>query len=147
MIDLLNKRDGVQDLSYDGSSSSPDNDPIIVPPTYGHWHALVSKLNKGVETNDDDPIDTSDSNWLHTLNLDPAHRASAGVGTKVIQENQDQYLATAWNQIGAVLEANQMIKNSQLGIEIAVKWWETHILSQSDSQIVGTVARYWISFI
>ncbi|MBK6353857.1 MAG: hypothetical protein IPF46_10705 [Saprospiraceae bacterium] len=98
------------------------------------------KIKQGGETNDDDPIDKSDSNWLHSLNLDPAHRASAGVGTKVIQENQDQYLATAWNQIGAVLEANQMIKNSQLGIEIAVKWWETHILSQSDSQIVGTVA-------
>ncbi|MBK7230676.1 MAG: hypothetical protein IPH93_00015 [Saprospiraceae bacterium] len=49
MVDLLNKRDGVQDLSYDGSNSSPDNDPIIVPPTYGHWHALVSKLNKGLK--------------------------------------------------------------------------------------------------
>jgi hypothetical protein len=135
MVDMLNLRDGAMDESNDGTTLE---DPIIVPPTYGHWHAMISELKKGIDTVEDANLNEV-SFWPHTLNLDLAHRASAGVGTKVIQENQDQYLATAWQQIGAVLEANQMIKNSQLGIEIAVKWWETQILEQTDSQIVGIV--------
>lgn len=132
LSNLLNKRDGQQGSGFDSTAG----DPVVVPPTYGHWHVLVSQLNQG---NDTGPIDNGESNWLHTLNLDPANRASAGVGVKVIQENQDKYLATAWDQIGSVLEANQLIRQSQLGIEIAVRWWTKNITVQSNGNLIGMV--------
>lgn len=123
LSELLNLKEG-QDFVQNG-------DPVIVPPTYGHWHALVSEL---------DANDYTDSEWLHQLNLNPAHRAAAGLGVKVVQENQDKYLETAWDQIGSVLEANQLLKQSQLGIEIAVRWWEKHFEVQSPGELLSLTA-------
>ncbi|MEN0005350.1 MAG: hypothetical protein AAF798_14455 [Bacteroidota bacterium] len=130
---LLNQRD---------KQTGGNTDPMVVPPTYGHWHVLVEQLNKGNQTG---PIDDGDSVWLHKLNLDPANRAAAGVGTAVIQENQEHYLSIAWDQIGSVLEANELLKQSQLGIEIAVKWWDKHITSQEDGELVSMVQPLWDS--
>ncbi len=132
ICNLLNLRDGQQKDDFINAAT----DPVIVPPTYGHWHALVSQLNQG---NDTGPVNNGQSIWLHTLNLDPANRAAAGVGVKVVQENQDKYMATAWEQIGSVLEANQLLRQSQLGIEIAVRWWTKHIAGQIDGELVSMV--------
>ena len=51
---------------------------------------------------------------MHELNLDPRWRAAAGFGTAVVQDNQEDYMAAAWDQVGEVLESNKKIKFAQL---------------------------------
>lgn len=75
----------------------------IVPPIYGCWHALRQKLPG------------ANRPWLNTLNLDPRRRAVAGFGTLIVQDEQEKLMAEAWRQIGAVNEANELIRQAQLG--------------------------------
>jgi hypothetical protein len=77
--------------------SNTATDPVVSPPIYGENHALLHE------------VDVTKSGWLHTLNRDPRSRVSAGFGTKVIQENQDGYMARAWQQVQKILAANRKI--------------------------------------
>ena len=40
---------------------------------------------------------------VNELNLDPRYRAAAGIGTTVVQKNQEEYMEAAWQQVGKVL--------------------------------------------
>ncbi len=95
-----------------------DPDPVVVPPIYGRWHALTERL---LTERDGTPRDDR-LNWLHDLNLDPRWRTAAGFGTTVIQDNQEAYMDAAWDQIGAVLEANRRIRQAQLASRTSLKW-------------------------
>jgi hypothetical protein len=107
------------DLADDYTAGSEaDPDPLIVPPLYGQWHAVTQRLLFG---RDGTPVDPND-NWVHELNLDPRHRVSAGFGTQVSQDGQEEYMNAAWAQVGDVLEANARIRAAQLGREIGVAW-------------------------
>lgn len=98
-------------------------DPLITAPLYGQWHALTQRLLTSRDGADLAPND----NWVHELNLDPQWRVPAGFGTKIVQENQERYMKAAWDQIGAVLEANQNIRAGQVCRETSWVWYETHI--------------------
>jgi hypothetical protein len=100
-----------------------DPDPLITPPLYARWHALMQRLLKDRNGANLSPND----NWVHELNLDPRFRAAAGFGTKVVQERQEDYMNAAWEQIGEVLEANRRIRAAQLAKEIAWIWHERHL--------------------
>jgi len=88
-------------LKEDYKQSEPGEDPVITPPLYARWHALTRRLS--IPSN-------ADTNWVHELNLDPRQRTAAGFGTKVIRKNQEEYMNSAWEQIGEVLEANKKIR-------------------------------------
>jgi hypothetical protein len=78
--------------------------PAVSPPLYGRWHAMQSRL------------DASDAGWVNDLNRDPRYRVPAGFGTQVIQTHQEDYVRRAWQQLGDVLMANQIIRQAQLGL-------------------------------
>jgi hypothetical protein len=101
------------------ATGSDDPDPLIVPPLYARWHALTERL---LAARDGTPVDPDD-NWVHQLNLDPRNRVSAGFGTRVVQDGQEEYMDAAWSQVGDVLEANARIRAGQLGREVAVAWY------------------------
>ena len=65
-------------------------DPVVAPPVYGSWQAARSTV----------PADTERPAWLRELNLDPSARAVAGLGVVVVQESQEQLVASAWEQLG-----------------------------------------------
>ena len=94
-----------------------DPDPIITLPLYGTWHARTKRLLQPGATN----------NWLHELNLDPRFRVAAGFGTRVVQENQEAYMDAAWEQLGKVLEGNNLIRLGQFSREISFVWWDQDI--------------------
>jgi hypothetical protein len=101
-----------------------DADPLITPPLYGCWHSLTQRLLKERSGNSV----SLDRNWVHQLNLDPRYRVPAGFGTKVVQENQEEYMNAAWEQIGDVLEANRRMRLAQLAKEISGIWHTRHLL-------------------
>ncbi len=98
-------------------------DPIITAPLYGRWHAMVQRL---VKERDDTNI-SPNYNWVHELNLDARWRVSAGFGTKVVQENQENYMKSAWDQVGDILEANTKIRQAQLAKVVTGIFYEVHL--------------------
>ncbi|MFF8407567.1 hypothetical protein ACF06P_38785 [Streptomyces sp. NPDC015684] len=78
----------------DGDS---DEDPDVLPPLYGGFHAL----SKGALP--------SSAGWLDTLNLDPRWRVAAGLGARAVQADQEQLMASAWRQLADVRAANRLL--------------------------------------
>ena len=122
------------DTDYD-IQNNPD--PLITAPLYARWHALTNRLLKERDNSTD--ISPND-NWTHELNLDPRWRVAAGMGTKIIQENQEDYMKAAWDQIGDVLEANKRIREAQLAQAAALTWWKKHLLPLKEKK-----SNRWLS--
>ncbi|HEX8905075.1 MAG TPA: hypothetical protein VF771_09560, partial [Longimicrobiaceae bacterium] len=72
--------------------------PVVSPPIYGEHHALKHT------------VESSGAGWLDVLNRDPRTRVSAGFGVRVVQENQENYVARAWAQVQKVLEGNRIVR-------------------------------------
>jgi hypothetical protein len=90
-------------------------DPLVLPPLYGRWHALVTRLEALQATPDE-------RHWVDELNLDPRHRVAAGFGTHVVQKNQETFMEAAWQQVGRVLEGNFKIRLGQTAKAISAIW-------------------------
>ena len=73
-------------------------DPLLAPPLYGAAQAKVIELDVG-----------SPSRWFEQLNLAPWHRAVAHLGTRVVQEQQDALMASAWDQAAQLAKVNQLL--------------------------------------
>ncbi len=102
-----------------------DPDPLITPPLYGRWHSLTQRLLSDRQGN---PVENR-KNWVHKLNLDPRFRVAAGFGTRVIQDQQEEYMNQAWAQvggIGGILEVNQRRRNVQLALT-STSWYAGHL--------------------
>ena len=76
--------------------------PTVAPPLYGQWHAGVAIVPAGAPP------------WLSELNLDARNRVVAGLGTRVVQADQEDLMASAWQQIGDVNAANAALRQAQL---------------------------------
>ncbi len=94
-------------LPEDRLQNGADSTPLIGPPLYGKWHAAIKKLSQAAPA------------WIKTLNLDPRYRAAAGLGTKVVREQQEKLMAAAWQQVGPIEEANEELRLAQLGREVS----------------------------
>src|ERR1700691_4084460 len=97
----------------------PDNpapqDPHIVPPFYGKWQAAAASVSPG------------QPGWLGTLNLDPRHRAGAGMGTQIVQAQRTALMASAWDQVAGVEAANQQLRAAQLSRSAMSSIWTGHL--------------------
>jgi len=102
-----------------GGAAGVGDDPVVVPPIYGRWHALTERLL----TEPDGSPRPDRENWLHDLNLDPRFRVAAGFGTDVVQARQEPLMAAAWAQIGDVIAANTRIRQAQLAARTSLTWF------------------------
>lgn len=112
-----------------------DSDPLITPPIYGKWHAMVERVYTG---RDGARIDHN-YNWLNELNLDPRFRVPAHFGTRVVQENQEGYMEAAWEQIGDVLKANSQIRYGQFGIAASTALYDKHFIEGKEADASKTL--------
>ncbi|MFQ5953106.1 MAG: hypothetical protein ACE5JK_06860, partial [Candidatus Omnitrophota bacterium] len=83
--------------------------PTVLPPLYGRWHAARTFV---------DHQESSDKSWFHELNLDPKFRSAAGMGSMVVQKQQNALMTSAWEQLGSIEAANDIIRRAQLGREL-----------------------------
>lgn len=90
------------------NATNPNSTPLLAPPIYGRWHAARNQVG----------VDPTTQTWLDDLNLDPRDRVTAGLGTKVIQEQQEQLMAAAWDQLGEIDRANQQLRQAQLSVAV-----------------------------
>lgn len=101
-----------------------DADPLVTPPIYGRWHAMVERVYKDRDGNRLD----NNYNWLNELNLDPRFRVPAHFGTRVVQDNQEKFMEAAWEQIGEVISANRQIRFSQFSIAAGTALHSKHFV-------------------
>ncbi len=81
----------------------------IVPPSTG-----AGTRHPPARPADAPGIPPEDEPWVHELNLDPRHRVAAGIGTQVVQPDQEDFMEAAWQQVGEVLEGNRKIRRAQV---------------------------------
>jgi hypothetical protein len=86
-------------------AAQPGQDPLLAPPIYGAWQAAQLTV----------PDEEEGPRWLRQLNLDPRHRATAGLGVLAIQDQQEQLMASAWDQLGLSSRQQQPFRQAQLG--------------------------------
>ncbi|MDQ0576725.1 hypothetical protein [Agromyces albus] len=81
--------------------------PIVGPRIYARLHR-GSAVIEGTD-------------WFAELNLAPAKRIVAGLGTRVVQKDQEQLMQAAWAQLGEVERANRAIRLAQLAELLATR--------------------------
>jgi hypothetical protein len=128
--DFLNQLEEAVNLQFDiqqeETAEHPHPDPIISPPLYGKWYAKAEKLEV-----------QNGAGWVNELNRDPRYRTSAGVGTQVIQKEQERLMQQAWSQLGDLLQTNQKIRQLQLGWMSSHVMYRKNVLPQSSAQLLG----------
>jgi len=98
------------------SATLPPNLPIA-PPIYGRWHGAQRTVPGGAR----------DAAWLREINLNPSHRVAASIGTQIAQDQQEQLMASTWEQVGEIEKANQILRQAQLAQAASRMLLEQHL--------------------
>jgi hypothetical protein len=106
-------------------------DPIFGPPVYGCWHAAAHRV--GVEK-------ATSPAWLNELNLDPRNRVIAAMGTQVIQQQQEQLMASAWEQLGDIDKINQRLRQAQLSRAVNKKYYSRTFSQMPEESFLKLIA-------
>jgi hypothetical protein len=130
MARRINLADDYTRASAETVNPDHDPDPVVTSPLYGRWHALAERV---LEKPDQTPL-PDNRNWVHRVNLDPRYRVAAGLGTGVVQHNDERYVNAAWQQVGAVIAANNAIRFGQLAQAASLSWHERHIAALADDR-------------
>ena len=78
--------------------------------------------------------------WFEDVNSNPCWRTVAGLGTQVVQDQQEQLMASAWEQVEGVLEANRFKHLIQHSAVIAKLVYERHIQTHDTATLQQIVA-------
>ncbi len=105
--------------------NNPGPDPEVNPPIYGRWHAAVQS------------VDRTAAGWVNDLNLDPRNRSGAGMGTQIVQVERTSLMASAWQQVSGVLQANQMLKQAQLARAVSQQIYRQHFLTAQPETLLN----------
>ncbi|MEH0845739.1 hypothetical protein V6U81_25470 [Micromonospora sp. CPCC 205711] len=89
---------------------------VLRPPIYGAYQAGIP-----------DALPDTARPWLRELNLDPGWRAAAALGARVVQDNQEQLMASAWEQAGELERANGLLRQAQLARATAAAVRDKHL--------------------
>jgi hypothetical protein len=103
--------------------SLPDADPVLAPPMYGSFQSGETALPKPPGA------------WMRTVNLGVAHRATAGLGAKVVRKNQEALMAAAWDQVGEVRAAQAELNQARLQVEVG-RSWSRRVAELADGDLV-----------
>jgi hypothetical protein len=91
-------------------------DPLLAPPLYGAAQAGRPALDAA-----------QPSRWFEQLNLAPAHRAVAHLGARVVQDRQDELMASAWAQAAELARVNQLLRQAELGGRVSGSLHARHV--------------------
>lgn len=112
------------------------DDPWVTPPIYGAKHVLASSL------------DDQNLPWVSEINLDLNYRAAAGLGKKVIQRHQEEFVHRAWKQVEAVKAINAEINKQVLSANVNTFFKNRNITTtqkedeKKDESLVTLMTKY-----
>ncbi|WP_030194843.1 hypothetical protein [Streptomyces sp. NRRL S-87] len=92
-----------------------EEDPLVQPPLYGGFHALRSRVLP------------AEPGWPGTLNLEPRWRVAAGLGTRSVQREQEQLMASAWSQLAEATATNRFLELARLARLVGASLHRRHV--------------------
>ncbi len=113
--------------------------PVVTPPLYGRAYMVTPALLP--------PTVAIATSWKHTLNLDPRYRALAALGAQVVQDNQEEYVRRAWEQVQDILLANDKLRGAQYGLRTTTGLRDQHLPLETTAKaaaggrLSGTASR------
>jgi hypothetical protein len=90
------------------------DDKAVAPPLYGSHHTGVQQVPE-------------DGAWMEALNTQVQFRVAAALGARYVELEQEFLMARAWEQVGAVNEANRMLAAAELAAEAAQAAQAKHV--------------------
>ena len=103
--------------------------PVVTPPLYGRAYMVTPTLLP--------PTVAVANSWKHTLNLDPRYRALAALGAQVVQDNQEEYVRRAWEQVQDILLANDKLRGAQYGLRTTTGLRDQHLPLETTAAAAG----------
>lgn len=100
------------------TEDGPDaDDPLVAMPAYG-WRFRH-----------EEQVDATalDQGWFHRLNLDLALRQVAGLGARAVRDQQERFVAAAWDQYDEIVEANRRLSRLELAEQLAERLAERRL--------------------
>jgi hypothetical protein len=104
--------------------------PIVAPPIYGSTYPPKERVE----------VAATPQHWVNDLNLDPRDRIAASFGTRIVQEDQEHLMASAWQQVDAIEKENEDRRRRQLAKTTRQSTWVRHVRPIEDDgllQITG----------
>jgi len=92
----------------------------VAPPLYGGHPAGQSILPA--------------AGWLRTLNLDPRRRMAAALGADYVRAHKEFLMARAWEQLGAIQDANRRTAWAEMAAVVADRLHARHLPGMTESQ-------------
>jgi hypothetical protein len=119
-----------QILDTSAKPTSPGGSPSLVgPPLYGQWYPKLDSL----------PAEANPPFWFSEVNLDLRHRIAAGLGTLVVRYQQEDLMASAWDQLAAQTD-NDTLKRAQLAEEVGQSLVDKHFAPLSPQRFMQVTA-------
>jgi hypothetical protein len=118
------------DPTSSSTPPSPSGDPApsaIAPPIYAGRMAGITQI-------------PADDAWPRQLNLDPRRRIAAAFGAKYVRDHKEFLMARAWDQLGAVQEANRLGALAELAAEVADRLHVRHLSNLNPSELFAVAA-------
>jgi hypothetical protein len=121
---LADAADGV----IDGQVLEDSDRQPVGPPVLASAHVRRWQVRK------------DDAEWFRELNLDPRTRVAAGLGTQVVQENQEDIVNAAWRQVGDVLAVEAALQRAALTTWAAASFHARHISLMESDRLFAFIA-------
>lgn len=112
-----------------------EKDPVVTIPFYGYHHAKT----KTDLTPDFVP---DNEGWPNQTNRDPRNRSAAGLGTRVVQANQEKLMQSAWSQLSAIRQINNEVKQLQLAMDVNERLLKSSVMKMAndDARVLAIAA-------
>jgi hypothetical protein len=95
---------------------------VVAPPLYGRWYAAEETLDRPLRPTPTNP------QWFKLLNSDPRYRVAAGLGTEVVQRDQQAMLVAALEQTSRIVDnVNRVRKVMQTGRDVFTRLIARHL--------------------
>jgi hypothetical protein len=125
---LASRLDAADSLVFDPEPA--EDDPELAPPLYGGTHRAVGAV----------PAGGAEPAWLRQLNLDPAHRIAAGLGSAVARMDAEELMASAWAQLPDVLAANEALRWTQFSRYLSRRY-QGHLDALDEESLLAVTQR------
>ena len=101
-------------------------DPIVAPPIYGSTYPPKERVE----------VSATPRHWVNDLNLDPRDRIAASLGVRIVQEDQEHLMASAWQQVDAIEKENEQRRRRQLAATTRQSTWVRHVRPIEDDGLL-----------
>ena len=110
-------------------ANAPGNEdlPRVGPRLYARFQRAQQTIGAGASQQD----------WFVQLNTNPMYRVVAGLGTRVVQKDQEPLMQAAWAQVGEIEKANAALRVHQFARYVGESLNRQHFEQLS----VGTLAQ------